>query len=213
LRPGWLLCARGGEEALRVAPVEDEIAVSEVVDDRGAGGLGVGDGVLEGTFGHGDGSRVRWEVQIDGGDVLRGRLSEVGRPAVPGIERHVGGVRPGERRPGWVVRVVRIGEHNRLPLLREREAELDDRGLRARHDRHLGIRIELNPVVRPIALGQGGAQLREAAERRVAVSGLQPGGLVECVHDVGRRPGLRVAPPEVDDRLTIERPVLGDPRE
>ena len=43
--------------------------------------------------------------------------------------------------------------------------------------------------------------------------GLQPGGLAERLHDVGGRPGLRVAPPEVDERLALDRRMLYDPRE
>ena len=148
-----------------LAPVEDEVAVGKVVHDRRAGGLRVGDRLLEGPVRRGDGSRVGRVVEVDGGDVLGGSLREVGRPAVPRIERDVGDVSPGERRPGRVVRVVRVGQHDRLPLLGEREAELDDRGLRPRDNRDLGVRIERHAVLEPVPVGEGRPQLGQAAKR------------------------------------------------
>src|SRR4029077_15812589 len=48
-----LLRARRGEEALGPATVEVEVAVSEVVHDGRAGGLGVGDRLLEGPVRNG----------------------------------------------------------------------------------------------------------------------------------------------------------------
>src|SRR4029453_8829003 len=112
-----LLRARSGEEAARGAPVEDEVAVGKVVDDRGAGRLRVGDRLLERAAWPRRGGRGGRVVQVDGGDVLRWRLLEVRRPSVSGIERHVGNLRACERRPRRVVRVVRIGQHDRLSLL------------------------------------------------------------------------------------------------
>src|SRR6266480_2018526 len=46
---------------------------------------------------------------------------------------------PGERRHGRVVRVVRIGQLDNLPLVSEHERKLDNRCLGPGHDRDLGV--------------------------------------------------------------------------
>ena len=77
-----------------------------------------------------------------------------------------------------------------------------DPGLRARHDRDLALGIELDAVVGAVALGDRGAQVRVALERRVAVDGDRAGlerRLPQRRDRVGRRRQVGVAPAEVDE--------------
>ena len=205
-----LLRARLGEEALRPVPVEDDVAVGEVVDDRGAGLLRVRDRRREGALGHADRARVRGVVQEDAGDVVARRGGEVGRPARVAVERHVAGASRRERGPGRVIRVVRIREDDRRPALGEHERELADRRLRPRHDRDLGVRVELDAVELRVASRDRLAQRRQPAKRRVPVSRLLIRRLAERVDHVLRRPDLGVPAPEVDERLSLERRVPRD---
>ena len=208
-----LLRARLGEKRLRRAPVEDEVAVGEVVDDRRAGVVRVGDREREGPGRRADRAGVGGVVQEDGGDVLAGRLAEVGPPAGAAVERHVAGLSRRERRPGGVVGVVGVGQHDRRPALSEHERELADRSLRPRHDRDLGVRVELDSVERGVASRNRLAQRRQPTKRRVPVRGGVVRRRSERVDDVLRRPDLRIPAPKIDERLPVERSVLGNARE
>ena len=164
---------------------------------------GVLDRSLEEAGRGADGARVRREVQKEG----RGGRSarEVGLPAGRRVERHEPELGAGERDPGRVVGVVRIGEQDPVAALGEREGELDDRRLRPRDDRDLAVGVELDAVVVAVAAGDRLAELGQAAERRVAVDVRPRGGLRERLDDVRGRADLRVAAAEVDDR----RPAVG----
>ena len=168
------------------------------MDDRGARPVGVLDGGLEGAGGRADRARVRRVVEKQGG-CRRGPV-EVGLPAVFRIEPDEAGARPRERDPRGVVRVVGIGQQDRVAPLGQGQGELDDRGLRPGDDRHLALGVELDAVDRAVSPRDRLAQLREAAEGRVAVR-VGPGrGRRERLDDVRGRPDLRVPAPEVDDR-------------
>src|SRR5262249_41422356 len=104
--------ARGGEEAPRLAAVEDEVAVGEVVHDRRAGLARVSDRVLERAVASGDGARVRRVVQVDGRDLVARGEREGGLPVRTRVERHRLEPGPRKRRAGRVVRVPRIGQYD-----------------------------------------------------------------------------------------------------
>src|SRR5438093_1257579 len=111
-----LLRARGGEEAARLAPVEDEVAVGEVVHDGGSGLVRVLDGLLEGAVGHRDRAGVARVVEVDRGDVLDRRSRKVRSPCARGSQRQETGPSPRERRRGGVIRVIRIRQNDGLSL-------------------------------------------------------------------------------------------------
>jgi hypothetical protein len=93
-----LLRAARREEAPRRAAVEDEVAVGEVVHDRGVGLAREREGVLERAGRRRDRTRVRRVVEVERGDVLARRAREVWAPAVLAVERHVPDPRACERR-------------------------------------------------------------------------------------------------------------------
>ena len=160
-----------------------------------------GDGVLEDAVGHTDGAGIRGIVEIQRCRGWRG--GEVGRPAPLGTKRHRLEARSRERRAGRVVRVVRVGQEQRVALVAEAERELDDGGLRARDQRHLGLGIELDAVDVAVAARDRLLRLRQAADRRIAVDRRVEHGLPQSLDDVRRRPRLRVSPPEIDERLAV----------
>ena len=205
--------ARLGEEALRDAPVEDDVPVGEVVDDEGAGLVRVLDRGRERPVGHADRARVGGKVEEERGDVVARRSVEVGSPAGLAVERHVSGRGAGERRPGRVVRVVGVGEDDRLPALGSDERELADRRLRPGHDRDLGVRVELDAVDVAVPSRDRLPQRGQPAKRRVSVSRRLVRRLGERVDHVLRRPDLGIPAPEVDERLALERRVPRDLRE
>jgi hypothetical protein len=147
-----LLRAGRGEEALRLAAVEDEVAIGEVVHDRGIGLLRVRDRGLERPIACDDGARVRGVVQVDGCDLVSRRAREVGLPVRTGVERYGLEPSPGERWPGGVVRIPRIRQHNGRAALGQHQRKLDDRRLRSRDDRELRVRIKLDAIDGPVAL-------------------------------------------------------------
>ncbi len=120
---------------------------------------------------------------------------------------------PGQRRPGRVVGVVGVGEDDRLPTLGRDERELADRRLRPGHDRDLGVRVELDAVDVGVASRDRLPQRGQPPKRRVPVSRRLVRRLGERVDHVLRRPDLGVPAPEVDERLPVERGVLGDLRQ
>jgi hypothetical protein len=61
------------------------------------------------------------------------------------------------------------------------------------------VGVELDSVDRPVPLRDRRAELGQAAERRVTVRSRAIRRLGERVDDVLRRPGLRVAAPEIED--------------
>ncbi len=182
------------------------------MDDRGAGLVRVGDRGREGALGRADRAGVRGVVQEDGGDVVARRGGEVGRPAGRAVERHEPHASPGERGPGGVVGVVGVGEDDRRPALGEHERELADRSLRPRHDRDLGVRVELDAVERGVASRNRLAQRGQPPKGWVPVRG----GLVrrrsESVDHVLRRPNLGIPASKVNEWLPVERSVLGNLR-
>jgi hypothetical protein len=104
------------------------------------------------------------------------------------------------RRP---VRVVRIGQDDGLTLVGEHERELDNRRLGARDDGDLGVRVELDSVVRAVAVGQSFPQLGKATKRRVPVNVRPLGASRQCVDDVRWRPGLGISAPEINERFAL----------
>ena len=202
LDPG-LLRSRHRQKALGAATVEDEIAVGGVVDDRRAGAVRVGHGRFEDARRGADGARVRGEVEEERG---RGRrLGEVGLPARRRIERDGRQLGPGESDPGGVVGVVGVRQQDRVAALGEGERQLDDRRLRAGHDRDLALGVELDAVDGPVAARDRRAERRQPAERRVAVPCLVRRRVLERLDDVGRGSDLGVPTTEVDER----RPTVG----
>ena len=181
--------------------------------DRGAGLLPVGDRGRERALGHADRAGVGRIVQEDGGDVVAGRGGEVGRPARVPVERNVAGVSPGERGPGRVVGVVGVGQDDRRPALGKHERELADRSLRPRHDRDLGVGVELDAVERGVAIRNRLAQRGQPPKGRVPVRGRLVGRRSERFDHVLRRPHLRIPASKINERLTVERGVLGNARE
>ncbi len=167
----------------------------------------------ERPVGHADRARVGREVEEERGNVVARRSVEVGSPAGLAIERHVPGRGPGERRPGRVVGVVGVGQDDRLPALSRDERELADRRLRPGHDRDLGVRVELDAVDLGVPSRNRLPQRGQPAKRRVPVSRRLVRRLGERVDHVLRRPDLGIPAPEVDERLPVERSVLGDLRQ
>jgi hypothetical protein len=126
-------------------------------------------------------------------------------------ERSAFGGREGDR--GGVVGVAGIGQDDRAPALGRGERDLRERRLRPRHDRHLAARVELDAVDVRVARGDRLLQLGQARERRVAVDVGPRRRLRERLDDVRGRADLRVAAPEVDERLALGGRGLGDARE
>ena len=121
--------------------------------------------------------------------------------------------RVGERDRGEVVRVARVGEEDRVAALREHEAELDERRLRAGYDRDLALGVELDAVDVAVARGDRVLQLRHPAELGVAVRALVRGRALRRLDHVCRRTDFRVPAAEVDERLAVLRRLRGDARE
>jgi hypothetical protein len=140
------------------------------VHDGGSGQVRVLDRVLEGAVGHRDRAGVVRVVEVDRRDVLCRRPRKFGSPSARGRQRQEAGPSPRERRRGGVVRVIRIGQNDGLPLLGKHECELDDRRLGARDDGDLGVRGKLDAVVRSVPLGESLPQRRQSAKRRVPVN-------------------------------------------
>ena len=171
------------------------------MDDGAARPVRPGDGVLENAVGHADGAGIRGIVEIQRS--RGGRGGEVGRPAPLGEERHRLEARSRERRARRVIRVVRVGQEQRVALVAEAERELDDCGLRARDQRHLGLGIELDAVDVAVPARDRLLRLRQAADRRIAVDPRVEHSLPQGFDDVRRRPRLRVSAPEIDERLAV----------
>ena len=131
-----LLRTRLGEEARRPPPVEDEVAVGEVVQYDRSGALRVGDRLRECPLGHRGRDRVRRVVQIDRRDVV-GRSVEVR----PRLDRQRLEPRARQRDGGEVVRIAGVGEEDRRAALGDAEREVDERRLDPRHDRDLPRRV------------------------------------------------------------------------
>ena len=205
-----LLRAVVGEEALRRAAVEDEVAVGEVVDDRRAVPLGPGDRGREDAGRRSDRAGVRREVEVGG---ARGaRRVEVRCPAGR-FERQRAELGARERDTRRVVRVARVGQQDPLAMLREDEAELDERRLRPGHDRHLARGVELDAVDVAVPRGDGLLELGHAPELRVAVRALVRDRALRRLDHVRGRADLGVAPSEVDERLAVLRRLGGDASE
>ena len=75
------------------------------------------------------------------------------------------------------------------------------------------MRVELDPVELGVASRNRFAQRGQPAKRRVPVSRRIVRRRSERVDDVLWRPNLRVPAPEIDERLALERSVLGHARE
>ena len=199
-----------GEEALRRTPVEDEIAVREVVHHPRAGALCPLDRLLEDTVRNARRERVGRVVQIE--------RSRARRRGVP-VRSRVGAERKQlefcvrERDGGAVVGIARVGEHDRVALLDARLRELHQPGFRAGQDRDLGRRIDLDAVQVAVARCDRLLQRRQPCEGRVAVRVRPPRRAVERLRDMRRRPDVGIAAPEVDQRLAVARRRGGDPRE
>ena len=197
-----LLRAGRGEEALRRAPVEDEVAVGEVVDDVGAV---VARPPGEDAFRRDDGAGVRGVVQVE-------RTSRCARELRPG-RRERPSVASASATRGEVVRVAGVGEQDGVAALREHEAELDERGLRARHDGDLARGVELHAVDVAVARGDRLLQLRHARGTGVPVRAVVRGRALSRLDHVRGRPDLGVAAAEVDERLAVLRRLRRDARE
>ena len=102
-----------------------------------------------------------------------------------------------------IVRVAGIGQRDRVAGSGDTERDLDQRGLRARDDGDLPVRIELDAVDVRVALGDRLAELGQAREGRVPVHrrGLLARGFDEGVDDVRRRRDVGIAAAEIDQRL------------
>jgi hypothetical protein len=197
--------APGGEEALGPAPVEDEVGVGEVVHDGGAGLLGEADGVGEDALRRDRRARIRGVVEVEGGDVLPGRGSEVGREARVRIERDAKLLRARERNARAVVRVAGIGKEDGIAVAGEADGELDDGRLRPRDDGDLCGRVDGDAVDDGIALGDGLLELGKAPEGWVAVHRGIARRLGERFDDVLGGRDVGVAAPEDDDGLALDR--------
>ena len=198
-----------GEEALGAAPVEDEVAVGEVVDDRRSGLVRELDRLGEHTGWGRDGGGVRGVVEVDGGDVVPRRTGPVGA-AVRG-ERQRDPLGAGQRDGGVVVGIAGIRQQDPVAALREHERELDERRRRPRQERDLALRIELDAVDGRVALRDRAPGRLQPREGRIAVDG---GGrlarrLDERLDDVRRRRHVGVAAADVDH----VRPGRGHARE
>jgi hypothetical protein len=86
-----------------------------------------------------------------------------------------------------------------LSLLGEHERELDNRRLGTRDYGDVGIRVELDAVVRAIAASEGLPQFRQPAERRVPMNVGPLDAACQCLDDVRRGPSFRVSTPEIDE--------------
>ena len=153
-----LLRARHGEEAVRLAAVEDEVRVRQVVDDHRPGLLGPVDGLVEDTGRRADRAGVRRVVEVQRRRLARKR-GEVGRVRIGRVQPGPLDACAGERYAGVVVGVAGIGEHDLAAAVGEHECELRDGRLRAGHDGDLPLRIELDSVERSVALRQRLLQL------------------------------------------------------
>ena len=185
-----------GQEAARRAPVEDEVAVREVVQQPRARPLRERDRLLEDALRRRHCRGVRRVVEID-------RVRAFGSRRVPlrparGVEREPSLARCRQRHRREVVRIARIRQQDRPAALDGDLCELDQRRLRARDDRDLARRIQLDAVDVAVPPGDRLLQLGQAAKRGISVDAGPRGGTLQRLDDVRRRPGLRVAAPEVD---------------
>ena len=171
--------------------------------DGGSGLLCVRDSVLERAVGRRDRAGVVRVVEVDRRDVFSRRPREVGSPSARGSQRQETHPSPRERRRGGVVRVIRIGQNDGFPLVSEHERELDNRGLGAGDDGDLGVRIELDAVVRVVPHGESRPQLRQPPKRRVPVDVGPLSRRDKRIDDVARRTGLGIFPPKIDERLAF----------
>ena len=142
-----------------------------------------------------------------------GAAARSGAQPRSGTKRHR--LDPGarERRPRRVIRVVRVWQEQRVTLVAEAECELDDRGLRAREQRHFGLGIEVDAVDVAVAAGDRFLRLGQAADRRIAVDPRVEYRLAQGLDDVRRRPGLRVSATEIDERFAGSGSGSRDPAE
>jgi hypothetical protein len=168
------------------------------VDDRAARARRPVDRSFEGALGGADRAGVGRVVEEER---RRGRgCVEVGRPAGVGIERDRADRRSRQRRAGGIVRIVRVGEQDRVALVGQRERELDDPGLRAGDERDLALGVELDPVHGAVAVGDRLLQACEPANGRVAVYALVEGGRAKRLDDMLGWADVRVAAAQVDER-------------
>jgi hypothetical protein len=122
------------------------------------------------------------------------------------VERQHPEPRSRHRDPRRVVRVAGVREDDGRPALGEREAELDDRGLRAGHDGDLALGVELDAVLRRVARGDRLAQTAQAAKGRVAVRPWIASGLRERLDDVGWGADLGIPAAQIEERLALFGP-------
>ncbi len=183
--------------------------------DRGAGLLGEVDRRLERSVGHAGRARVGRVVEVERAHVLPWRPLEIGSPARRRVERHTNLARARERGCRGVVRVPGIGKQDRLAPLDRAERELDERRLRAGDDGDLARGVELDAVQVAVPRSDRLLQLGQPEKRRVPVDERRrlERNLVEPLHDMRRRPDVRVPAPEIDDGLAVLRLSGGDASE
>ena len=126
-----------GEDALRLATVEDEVAVGEVVDEDGAGPIRERNRLGEDTRRRGDPTGIRRVVEEDERRRPRAQSVERGAEAFERVERERHPMRAGKLDPGGVVGVAGIRHEHVVALVREAEHELRERRLRPGDDRDL----------------------------------------------------------------------------
>ena len=97
----------------------------------------------------------------------------------------------------------RVGQCDRVAWSGNTERDLDQRGLRARDDGDLAVRIELHAVDVGVALGNRLAELGQAREGCISVHGRRvlARGFDQGVDDVRRRRDVGITAAEIDERL------------
>ena len=133
-------------------------------------------------------------AQVLGGRSRRGR----GRSRAPARSGSTHRLGAGEQRPAGVDRIAGVGGERDVARIEEGEAEVVDALLGADRRDHLGLGVDLDPEAAVVEAGEGLAELRPAAVRRVLVGARVGDRRLHRLDDVriGRHVG--VADPEAD---------------
>ena len=127
---------------------------------------------------------------------------DVPRAVGPAADRDLSGVRTRQVRPPDVDRVARCRDDRRVPGLEQHPHEVAEPLLGPDRREHLEVRVKLDAERAQIVIGDGLAQLRDAARRRVAVVARVPCGLAQLLDGDRRRRQVRVSEAQVDDVAT-----------